>query len=186
LTRIGPDLVLAAAGELSARNIQTVMLGSGVEEFESAMREAERQHPNHFRGWVGFSIPVAHRMIAGCDALLMPSRFEPCGLNQLFSMAYGTVPIAHATGGLRDTIAPFQPDKAGMPECGSGFVFSPPEANAMLQAIDHAVHLFRNDERAWRGLQAAGMAQDLSWEKAAKEYEQLFGWALMDPAVRPW
>jgi starch synthase len=73
------------------------------------MREAEVTHKEHFRGWVGFSIPVAHRIIAGCDILLMPSRFEPCGLNQLFSMRYGTVPVAHATGGLRDTIDEYNP-----------------------------------------------------------------------------
>lgn len=85
------------------------MLGSGVPEFEQRMRQEEQERPDHFRGWVGFSVPVSHRIMAGCDILLMPSRFEPCGLNQLFGMRYGTIPIAHATGGLRDTIEDYNP-----------------------------------------------------------------------------
>lgn len=89
--------------------LQVVMLGSGVPEFEQRMRQEEQERPDHFRGWVGFSVPVSHRIMAGCDMLLMPSRFEPCGLNQLFGMRYGTIPIAHATGGLRDTIEDYNP-----------------------------------------------------------------------------
>jgi len=91
------------------------MLGSGVPEYEQQMRRVEQERPDHFRGWVGFSIPVSHRIMAGCDILLMPSRFEPCGLNQLFAMRYGTIPIAHATGGLRDTIEDYNPFAEGMP-----------------------------------------------------------------------
>lgn len=90
-----------------------VMLGSGVPEYEQQMRRVEQERPDHFRGWVGFSIPVSHRIMAGCDILLMPSRFEPCGLNQLFAMRYGTIPIAHATGGLRDTIEDYNPFAEG-------------------------------------------------------------------------
>lgn len=93
--------------------LQVVMLGSGVPEYEQQMRRAEQERPDAFRGWVGFSIPVSHRMMAGCDILLMPSRFEPCGLNQLFAMRYGTIPIAHATGGLRDTIEDYNPFAQG-------------------------------------------------------------------------
>ena len=89
------------------------MLGSGVPEYEQQMRRAEQERPDSFRGWVGFSIPVSHRIMAGCDILLMPSRFEPCGLNQLFAMRYGTIPIAHATGGLRDTIEDYNPFAQG-------------------------------------------------------------------------
>ena len=90
------------------------MLGSGVPEYEQQMRRVEQERPDHFRGWVGFSIPVSHRIMAGCDILLMPSRFEPCGLNQLFAMRYGTIPIAHATGGLRDTIEDYNPFAQGV------------------------------------------------------------------------
>lgn len=94
-------------------SVQVVMLGSGVPEYEQQMRRAEQERPDAFRGWVGFSIPVSHRIMAGCDLLLMPSRFEPCGLNQLFAMRYGTIPIAHATGGLRDTIEDYNPFAQG-------------------------------------------------------------------------
>ena len=90
-----------------------VMLGSGSAKYEAALRAAEAAHRPSFRGWVGFSVPVAHRIMAACDVLLMPSRFEPCGLNQLFAMRYGTVPIAHATGGLRDTIRSYDPHAGG-------------------------------------------------------------------------
>ena len=93
--------------------VQVVMLGSGVPEYEQQMRRAEQERPDAFRGWVGFSIPLSHRIMAGCDILLMPSRFEPCGLNQLFAMRYGTIPIAHATGGLRDTIEDYNPFAQG-------------------------------------------------------------------------
>ena len=98
---------------VTLRRSQMVMLGSGSAKYEAAMRAAEAAHRATFRGWVGFSVPVAHRIMAACDVLLMPSRFEPCGLNQLFAMRYGTVPIAHATGGLRDTIHSYNSDAAG-------------------------------------------------------------------------
>ena len=89
------------------------------------MRRVEQERPDHFRGWVGFSIPVSHRIMAGCDILLMPSRFEPCGLNQLFAMRYGTIPIAHATGGLRDTIEDYNPFAQGvMHHCTSANRFA--------------------------------------------------------------
>ncbi len=110
----GPDLVLDALEELADRRCQVVMLGSGVAEYEEKMREMESKYPHMYRGWVGFSVPVAHQILAGADILLMPSRFEPCGLNQLFAMRYGTVPIGHATGGLRDTIDDFNAFASGM------------------------------------------------------------------------
>ena len=103
------------------------MLGSGVAEYEQQMRRAEQERPDHFRGWVGFSIPVSHRIMAGCDILLMPSRFEPCGLNQLFAMRYGTIPIAHATGGLRDTIEDYNPFAQGKARsCSAGLIVNTP------------------------------------------------------------
>ena len=96
-------------GEIVGKGCQLVMLGSGVTSMEEWMKAEEAKHRDNFRGWVGFSTPVSHRMTAGCDILLMPSRFEPCGLNQLYAMRYGTVPVVHATGGLRDTVTTFNP-----------------------------------------------------------------------------
>ncbi|BDA44490.1 Soluble starch synthase 1, chloroplastic/amyloplastic [Coccomyxa sp. Obi] len=182
----GPDVALDAIPGLAARGCQFVMLGSGDAEYENAMRAAEAQHPASFRGWVGFSVPVAHRIIAGCDILLMPSRFEPCGLNQLFAMRYGTIPIAHATGGLRDTIqdySPYASDDAGK---GTGWTFSPPDAAAMLRAVDAALEVRWHRPDEWQAIMRNGMTADLSWNRAALQYEQIFSWALMDQPVRPW
>ena len=191
----GPDLVLEAAPALAARGVQTVMLGSGSAELEGRMRSAEAAHPAHFRGWVGFSVPLAHRLTAGGDLLLMPSRFEPCGLNQLYAMRYGTLPVAHATGGLRDTVidaggAPGARDaKTGgfeptPPNVGTGWTFSPPETVPMLRALDAALGVWRGDRPRWAAMQAAAMGQDLSWDRAAAAYEQVMRWAASDPPVR--
>jgi len=179
----GPDIVLDAVPELTARNCQVVMLGSGVQEFETRMREMENSHSSHFRGWVGFSVDFAHRMIAACDIILMPSRFEPCGLNQLFAMRYGTIPIAHATGGLRDTIQEFNPF-AEDGKVGTGWTYSPCDVPAMLDAVDLALTTYRSHPDSWEALMLSGMSQDLSWNKAAEQYEQIFEWAFMDPPAR--
>merc|ERR1712070_653083 len=94
---------------MMCQNVQLIMLGSGDPNFEEWMEWAENTYNQSFRGWRRFSVPVAHKITAGCDILLMPSRFEPCGLNQLYAMRYGTVPVAHSTGGLKDTIEDFNP-----------------------------------------------------------------------------
>ncbi|KAL5989388.1 Pentafunctional AROM polypeptide [Asimina triloba] len=105
----GVDLIKAAVSDVMQDDVQFVMLGSGVPEIENWMRWAESRYKDKFRGWVGFNVPISHRITAGCDILLMPSIFEPCGLNQLYAMRYGTVPIVHCTGGLRDTVENFNP-----------------------------------------------------------------------------
>mmetsp|Transcript_34102 Transcript_34102/g.87208 ORF Transcript_34102/g.87208 Transcript_34102/m.87208 type:complete len:687 (+) Transcript_34102:172-2232(+) len=177
-----PDIFLDAAWGLRQRDVQMVMLGSGVPSIEGRMRKLEEEFPDHFRGWVGFSIPVAHRIIAGADILLMPSRFEPCGLNQLYAMAYGTVPIAHATGGLRDTIEDYNPFAHGKMGAGTGWTYSPNTVDAMLSATDNALTTYRQHRESWEALQARAMEQDLSWDRAAKQWEQVFEWAMLDPA----
>ncbi|KAK9809081.1 hypothetical protein WJX72_009092 [[Myrmecia] bisecta] len=181
----GPDITLDSVPEMAARGCQFVMLGSGDAKYEAQMREHEEHFKANYRGWVGFSIPVAHRIIAGCDVLLMPSRFEPCGLNQLFAMRYGTVPVAHATGGLRDTIQNFKEDAQGK-ERGTGWTFNPPDVPTMMRTMDHVLHVYHDKPQVWREVMRNGMGKDLSWNKAAKEYEQIFKWSRLDPAVRPW
>jgi len=102
----------------------------------------------------------------------MPSRFEPCGLNQLYAMRYGTVPVVHAVGGLRDTVQPFQPFDGS----GTGWTFSPADSGKMNEALGHAMHTFRAYPESFRGIQLRGMARDLSWDTAAQKYEdQLLG-----------
>lgn len=177
----GPDIVLDAVPGFASRSCQLVMLGSGHPPYEAAMREQEERHPHHFRGWVGFSIPVAHRIVAGCDIMLVPSRFEPCGLNQLFAMRYGTIPIVHATGGLRDTVQDYNPDTLEDRFKGTGWTFQPPSADAMLSCVDRALEIRWHNQKDWAALIRNGMTSDLSWDRAAKDYEQIFNWALMDP-----
>jgi len=177
----GPDLIRDAMHDLAHCNLQLVMLGSGNPEIEEWMQWAEGAYPNVFRGWRGFSIPVAHRLMAGSDILLMPSRFEPCGLNQLYAMRYGTVPVAHATGGLKDTIEDFNPYAHGKQGAGTGLTFSPANADAMKGAVCAAVDTYYKNHDAWKGIMERGMEQDFSWNHSAEQWEQVFSWALGDP-----
>ncbi|KAK4769660.1 hypothetical protein SAY86_027810 [Trapa natans] len=177
----GIDLIRSATPELMAEDIQFVMLGSGDHHFEDWMRSAESTYKEKFRGWVGFNVPISHRITAGCDILLMPSRFEPCGLNQLYAMRYGTVPIVHSTGGLRDTVQNFKPYAQEGEGEGTGWTFSPMTKESMLSAIRTAIRTYREHRASWEGLMKRGMENDFSWEKAAVQYEQVFQWAFLDP-----
>ncbi|EEE57801.1 hypothetical protein OsJ_08360 [Oryza sativa Japonica Group] len=147
----GVDIIGDAMPWIAGQDVQVVMLGTGA------------------AGPGGDAAALAHRITAGADVLLMPSRFEPCGLNQLYAMAYGTVPVVHAVGGLRDTVAPFDP----FADTGLGWTFDRAEANRMIDALGHCLNTYRNYKESWRGLQARGMAQDLSWDHAAELYEDV-------------
>lgn len=177
----GPDVIQAALPELMSDDVQFVMLGSGEPQLEAWMAWAEGAYEDKFRGWIGFSVPMAHRITAGCDMLLMPSRFEPCGLNQLYAMRYGTVPVVHATGGLRDTVEDFNPFANQGAGAGTGWTFSPLSKEAMMGALWTAILTYRKDKPSWEGLMARGMLQDMSWDQAAAQYEQVFEWAMIDP-----
>lgn len=115
----GVDLIAEAVPWMMDQDVQLVMLGTGRDDLERMLRNFENQHMDKVRGWVGFSVKTAHRITAGADILLMPSRFEPCGLNQLYAMNYGTIPVVHAVGGLKDTVQPFDPYN----ESGLGWTF---------------------------------------------------------------
>lgn len=179
----GIDIIQAAIPELMGDDVQFVMLGSGDSRYESWMRATEVAYKDKFRGWVGFSVPISHRITAGCDILLMPSRFEPCGLNQLYAMRYGTIPVVHSTGGLRDTVETYNPYAAG-PDgsgTGNGWGFSPLEKESMLSALRNALRTYREYKGSWVGLMKRGMQQDFTWDSAAAQYEQVFKWAFTDP-----
>ncbi|KAL3524415.1 hypothetical protein ACH5RR_017249 [Cinchona calisaya] len=177
----GIDILLSATPELMQDDVQFVMLGSGERQYEDWMRHMESLYPDNFRGWVGFSVPVSHRITAGSDILVMPSRFEPCGLNQLYAMRYGTVPVVHKTGGLRDTVENFNPyAQEGRGE-GTGWTFSPLSRENLLAALRIAVGTYRDHKSSWEGLMKRGMERDYSWDNAAVQYEQVFGWAFVDP-----
>jgi starch synthase len=146
------------------------MLGSGSSKWEQYFRDTERRWPKQARGWVGFNEALAHRIEAGADLFLMPSRFEPCGLNQMYSLRYGTVPIVHATGGLADTVQTYDPST----NSGNGWAFAPLDAAALRQAIHWALVTWWKFPEAWRGLQRRGMEADHSWDRSAARYERLY------------
>ncbi|CAL5037688.1 unnamed protein product [Urochloa decumbens] len=165
----GVDIIGDAMPWLAGQDVQLVMLGSGRGDLERMLQHLERSHHDKVRAWVGFSVPMAHRITAGADVLLMPSRFEPCGLNQLYAMAYGTVPVVHAVGGLRDTVAPFDPFAGA----GLGWTFDRAESHKLIEALGHCLDTYRKYKESWRGIQERGMAQDLSWDHAAELYEEV-------------
>ncbi|KAK9004187.1 hypothetical protein V6N11_001994 [Hibiscus sabdariffa] len=165
----GVDLIAEAIPWMMGQDVQLVMLGTGRPDLEQMLRQFENQHGDRIRGWVGFSVKTAHRITAGVDVLLMPSRFEPCGLNQLYAMNYGTVPVVHAVGGLRDTVQQFNPFE----ETGLGWTFDSANTNKLINAIGNCLLTYREYKTSWEGLQIRGMKQDLSWDNAAEKYEEV-------------
>jgi starch synthase len=164
----GVDLLVAAIPELLARDVQLVMLGSGEARFVEALLQAAAERRGQMAVRVGFDEGLAHRIEAGADLFLMPSRFEPCGLNQMYSLRYGTVPVVRAVGGLEDTVEDYDGWNAG-----TGFKFRDYTPAALSLAVRRALEAHR-DRKAWRGLVHRGMAEDFSWERSAASYEALY------------
>ncbi|XAR51724.1 Starch synthase [Bertholletia excelsa] len=165
----GVDLIQEAIPWMMGQGVQLVMLGTGRPDLEQMLRQAESQHRDKIRGWVGFSVKTAHRITAGADILLMPSRFEPCGLNQLYAMKYGTVPVVHAVGGLRDTVQPFDPYN----EVGLGWTFDRADKDKLIHALGNCLLTYQEYKQSWEGIQRRGMMQDFSWDHAAEKYEEI-------------
>jgi starch synthase len=166
----GLDLLAEALPRaLTETALQLVVLGSGEERYERLVRELAARFRGRVGVQIGFSEALAHRIEAGADLFLMPSRFEPCGLNQLYSLRYGTVPLVHATGGLDDTVLEFDPVSGE----GTGFKFAPYAVEPLLEALTHALRV-RRDVARWKRLVANGMAQDFSWTRAAGAYGELY------------
>lgn len=165
----GVDIIAEAIPWMMGQDVQLVMLGTGRDDLEQMLRHFENQHRDKVRSWVGFSVQMAHRITAGSDILLMPSRFEPCGLNQLYAMSYGTVPVVHSVGGLRDTVHPFNPYE----ESGLGWTFHRAEGSQLIHALGNCIYTYRDFKNSWEGIQRRGMMQDLSWDNAAQNYEEV-------------
>jgi len=165
----GVDLVLQTLARLFALDASCVILGSGEQRYEELLSVLARQYPDQLGVRLGFNEALSHQIQAGSDCLLMPSRFEPCGLTQMYAMRYGTIPLARATGGLRDTITPFDPTTRQ----GAGFVFTEPTADALMEAVRAAASVFQ-DKEAWRQLQRNAMMRDFSWERSARRYVELY------------
>jgi starch synthase len=166
----GIDLVEQITPWLLSQDVQLVMLGSGAARYEAFFRMVEARWPRKARGWVGFSEPMAHKIEAGADIFLMPSRFEPCGLNQMYSMRYGTVPVVHATGGLADTVISADPRH----DRGNGWAFREFTAEAFAQAIGWALLTYTRFPKAWAEIQRRGMTTDFSWDHSASLYESIY------------
>ena len=163
----GVDLVQAVVPWLVSEGHQIAVLGKGDPALEAGWSELAHRYPGRVAVHLGFDEGLAHRIEAGSDAFLMPSRFEPCGLNQMYSQAYGTLPVVHRTGGLADTVVDAQaPD-------GNGFVFDHPAADALRDAMARAARCFA-DAAGWRALQRRAMALDRSWATSAGQYEALY------------
>ncbi|XP_039016995.1 granule-bound starch synthase 2, chloroplastic/amyloplastic-like [Hibiscus syriacus] len=165
----GVDIIAEVIPWMIDQDVQLIMLGTGRQDLEELLRQFEAQYHDKVRGWVGFSVQTAHRITAGSDILLMPSRFEPCGLNQLYAMCYGTVPVVHAVGGLRDTVQPFNPFE----ESGLGWTFDSADASKLIYALGNCLLTYRDYKESWDGLRRRGMMQDLSWDNAAQKYEEV-------------
>jgi starch synthase len=172
----GIDLILAALPELLGLPIQFVAIGSGEPEYERALRAEAVRSPGRVAVLAGYDEAVAHRIQAGADVFLMPSRFEPCGLSQLYSLRYGAVPLVRRVGGLADTVTDATPDALAA-GTATGIVFDAATPAALVQAVKRALAL-RQNARLWKQMQLAGMRQDFSWRHSASEYLRLYDAAL--------
>lgn len=165
----GFDLLHAAAERLAALDATFITVGSGDPRYEERWRALQARWPQRFATFIGFDERRAHLVEGGSDVFLMPSKFEPCGLNQMYSLRYGTVPVVRAVGGLVDTVRPFNP-KTGQ---GTGFLFEDYHPDALVDALTRALELYR-DRRRWLRLQKNGMRRDFSWDRSAAEYVKVY------------
>jgi len=168
----GTDLIVDAAPRLLAQGLQIAALGAGDRDYERALSALAAAHPGRAAVQIGFDEALAHRIEAGADFFLMPSRFEPCGLNQMYSQRYGTPPVVRRTGGLADTVVDCTPAALSRDEA-TGFVFEAETAEAFAETVERALAAYRDRPR-WRALQLAGMRRDFGWTGPARQYEELF------------
>jgi starch synthase len=165
----GFDLIGEALDQVMKLDMQLVVLGTGEKKYHDMFERAQKKYPAKVAASLTFNNELAHLIEAGSDMFLMPSRYEPCGLNQIFSLKYGTVPIVRATGGLDDTIEEI--DEAS--GTGTGFKFTKYDGAELLKTIQRAIRVFA-DETVWRKIVRNGMSKDFSWESSAKKYLHLY------------
>ncbi len=164
----GFDLIQAIFPQLMEMDLYFILLGMGETRYHDFFKTMQKKHPKKIKIFLTFDEPLAHQIAAGSDMFLMPSLQEPCGLTQLYSLKYGTVPIVHRTGGLADTIKPYDGKNKG-----TGFVFDKPEADKLLEAVKSAIQTF-SDSPKWKQLMRRGMTEDFSWQTSSKEYVELY------------
>jgi starch synthase len=168
----GIELVAEITPWLVSTGAQLVMLGSGGERWQQFFRDSAARWPQQVGAKVGFDEAMAHRIEAGADVFLMPSRFEPCGLNQMYSLRYGTIPVVHATGGLADTVQTYDPER----DTGNGWAFRTYSAEAFQRALSLALITWKRFPDTWKRLQHRGMTTDFSWDRSASLYERVYGY----------
>lgn len=166
----GLDLVDAVMNEICQDGVQFVVLGTGDQRYEDMFRYYQGIHPAKVSANIYFSDALSHKMYGGCDAILVPSRFEPCGLTQLMALRYGSLPIVRETGGLKDTVIPYDEYN----QSGTGFSFANYNAQELLNTINYAKEVFYNHKKEWEAMQVRAMEQDYSWNTSAKRYEDLY------------
>ena len=168
----GFDLIAYVMDELCQDNIQLVILGTGEERYENMFRHFDWKYNGKVSANIYYSEALSHKIYASCDAFLMPSLFEPCGLSQLMSLRYGTVPIVRETGGLKDTVWPYNEFEG----TGTGFSFANYNAHEMLAAIRYAERIYYDQKRDWNKIVERGMKADFSWNVSAKKYQEMYDW----------
>ena len=166
----GFSLVTEVIDDIMKVRVQMVVLGTGEAEYENAFRQAAEKYPERFSCQLAYSAPLSTAIYAGADIFLMPSISEPCGLSQMIAMRYGTLPIVRETGGLRDSVIPYNE----LDGSGNGFTFSNVNAHDMLHVIEDAVTLYHRNKKSWRILQKNAMTTDFSWDRSAKEYLDIY------------
>ena len=165
----GIDLVSTVIEEILSKNVQLIILGKGEFQYETLFRDLERKYPTKLKAAITFSTDLASKIYAGADLFLMPSKSEPCGLAQMIAMQYGTIPVVRETGGLKDTIIPFNPNTKE----GNGFTFVTYNSYDMLDAVNRALDLYA-DKKSWNALVQNAFASDSSWQSSAEEYLKIY------------
>ena len=166
----GFDLIAYIMDELCQDEVQLVVLGTGEERYENMFRHFAWKYPDKVSANIYYSDPMSHKIYASCDAFLMPSLFEPCGLSQLMSLRYGTLPIVRETGGLKDTVEPYNEYE----KTGTGFSFTNYNAHEMLNTIRYAEQIYYDKKRDWNKMVERAMEKDFSWNNSARQYEELY------------
>ncbi|MCR5398037.1 MAG: glycogen synthase GlgA [Lachnospiraceae bacterium] len=170
----GFDLIAYVMDELCQDKVQIVVLGTGEERYENMFRHFDWKYGDKVSGNIFYSDELSHKIYAACDAFLMPSLFEPCGLSQLMALRYGTVPIVRETGGLKDTVEPYNEYES----TGTGFSFTNYNAHEMLRTIRYAEHIYYDKKREWNKIIDRGMAANFSWYTSAEKYQEMYDWLI--------
>lgn len=177
----GLNLIIERIDEMLSNDIQFVLLGTGDEYYQDQFRKIASRYEGKIAIYLGFNAELAQKIYAGSDMFLMPSRFEPCGLGQIISLRYGTIPVVRATGGLAETIIDYTKDN----ENGNGFSFVNFSSEEMIDAINRAIDVYKNRPDEWKMLMKRAMKMDFSWNSSAKKYEELYKYTV-EKRKREW